>query len=336
MKERIVFTGAVKLLPQPVVAANHCRENTSVIRFTDDEELLALSHQSKRQTLLSMLLNQQCERLFQQAGLGIDDIRGTDTGLVSGSYYGCMSTTQNISDALWQKGPRGVDVIEFAKATHSFPLSAASIEFTLLGPTAAVVSGEFAGLDALMMANDWLLSGRCQRVIVVGYEHFSPLLEEHLREITGEEQAGLYSDNLSILLLETYSSAVARQASVMAELLQVIRLGGSLATLPARWQKIAASWPQGDAAINVLTNHSPHPGARQLEEEVLGGYSAGFRRHSVQDLPQALGACPLLQLAHFFLSSPDIKGEYLLHHFTANGAAGVRFNLGQSGETYAI
>ncbi|WP_422528895.1 beta-ketoacyl synthase N-terminal-like domain-containing protein [Serratia fonticola] len=315
MMERIVITGTASILPEKIP---HLDVENATCRTTTFSSAKEMEH--RRQTVVSTQLLQLCQQLFRDAGLDGVNVAGEETGLVSGAYYGCMSVTQGILTTLHQKGPRGVDAIEFAKATHSFPLSAVSIAFSLLGPAAAVVSDELASLDALMMARDWLLAGRCQRVIVAGYEHFSPLLQAHLGHLASE---GHYCDNLSVVMLETQSSALARGAVIRAEVLGLRRFSGSLEKMTRQWGTELQQLGTGTEACHVLSVSSPQPAARSLEQAIGSHYSRSHHQRS--EAPQVLGATAVLQLAN--MVQAPLAGEWVLNTFATAGGGMLHLRL---------
>ncbi|MDF7679149.1 beta-ketoacyl synthase N-terminal-like domain-containing protein [Enterobacteriaceae bacterium ESL0689] len=307
MTERIVITGAISLLPEPLSHKETCDRPREI--------------KHRRQTAASAQLLQLCQQLFHDAGLDNISTAGEETGLVSGACYGCMSVTQNILTTLREKGPRAVDAIEFAKATHSFPLSAISIEFSLLGPAAAVVSGELAAMDALMMARDWLLAERCQRVIVVGYESFSPLLQAHRQQTSGD---GHDSDHMNVLLLETESSARARDARVLAEVLGLKRFSGSHASMVQRWVNELQHAGAGSEACRILSISAPQSAAESLQQDIDRHYApspdaihCGSRQLS--------GTTTIMQLAEMIRAS--LSGEWILNTFAAAEGAMIHLRL---------
>jgi hypothetical protein len=319
MMQSIVITGAASLLPEQTSHLYVEDIASPVMTFSAIETI-----EHKRQTMLSAQLLQLCQRLFHQAGWDADSLAGEETGLVSGAYYGCMSTTQEILTALRQKGPRGIDAIEFAKSTHSFPLSAASIAFSLLGPTAAVVSGECASLDALIMAQDWLRAGRCKQVIVVGYEHFSPLLQAHVQH---QGIPGRYGDSLSVVMLETQSNALARSAPVIAELVGLRRFSGSAESVTRCWRAALHQIALSKEACSMHFLGSLQPAAKALEQTVTRDYRQ-FQRDLCSELPQALGAAAVMQLATLLQAPIRNTGrEWALNTFAAGGGGMIHLRL---------
>ncbi len=175
--------------------------------------------QRSRHTRLSLRLSQIIERLAERAGLTTEEMAGPDTGIISGSSFGCASVLDGIRQQLDEKGPRGVDPIKFAQATHSYPLSANAIIYQLQGPCAAIVSSDAAGLEALTCASDWLNDHRCKRVIVVAYEDFDdPVASAISARDRLNGRIGDVTETMVAILLETSSTAMCRVASPMARI----------------------------------------------------------------------------------------------------------------------
>ncbi|MFZ5963417.1 beta-ketoacyl synthase N-terminal-like domain-containing protein [Thalassococcus sp. BH17M4-6] len=162
-----------------------------------------------RHTRISHRLSRLVPRLLAQSGLSAEDIAGTRTGLVSGSSYGCAQVFE-MHQRLRRHGPRGVDAVRFAQATHNYPVSACAIEFGLQGPCLSVVSTETAGLDALQCAFDWLRDDRCDRVLVVAYEDMAPPIADHLVTRAMATPGKAYGEAMVLILLERDSIAAAR------------------------------------------------------------------------------------------------------------------------------
>jgi hypothetical protein len=182
----------------------------------EHEVLLLLDHQQfeadiaaskARMTRPSHRLTALIRRLCTEARLPLAELRGPGTGLVSGSQFGCAQVYE-MHSRLLRHGARGVDAVRFAQATHSYPVSAAAIEFGLQGPCLAVVSGGQAGADAMTCASDWLREARCDRVLVAAYEDFSPPLTTYLQQQVTPDV--LFGEAMVLLLLERQKDAQSR------------------------------------------------------------------------------------------------------------------------------
>lgn len=318
-----MITGTATMQPEHKFLREEGDANRPVMTFSD----VQLATTLKRQTPLSALLCGLCEEMFERALLSPTEAFGNETGLVSGAYYGCMGVTQEILATLREKGPRGIDAIEFAKATHSFPLSAVSIAFKLHGPAAAAVSGELASLDALIMACDWLQARRCERVLVVGYEQYSPLLQAHVQHL---DARSYFSDSLSIVMLETQRSAHGRGAPILAELSCVVPLSGDQKKVLSQCQQALQRFhiPHNECAIHASS--TLHPVAQQLMQQVCEGYSSPHERYPTSPLPQLMGAATVCQLASLAGARPDNIEHWLLHTFTEKGGGMIHLRFAQT------
>ncbi|UWQ12779.1 hypothetical protein K3X41_15675 (plasmid) [Aliiroseovarius crassostreae] len=162
-----------------------------------------------RQTRLSHRLERMIQRLAMAANLPVSELQGPGTGLVSGSQFGCSQVYQ-MQSRLHEFGPRGIDAVRFAQATHNYPITSAAIEFGIQGPSLAVVSGSQAGSDALTCALDWLRDGRCARVLVTTYEDFAPPLTTHLAQRARAPEGPVFAEAMVLMLLEQESAARSR------------------------------------------------------------------------------------------------------------------------------
>ncbi len=168
----------------------------------------------RRHTPISQRLVRMVGQLAEDAGLAREDIAGPDTGLVSGSRYGC-ALVYDMHRRLREGGPRGIDAVAFAQATHNFPVSACAIEYGIRGPGVAIVSSTAAGIEALLCAADWLREGRCQRVIVVAYEDLEGPAAVHLASLGRNAPV---HEAMALVMLERRESAIARGAPMLAQL----------------------------------------------------------------------------------------------------------------------
>jgi len=186
----------------------------------------------RRHTGPSSRLARLIGQLATEAGLALGDLAGPATGLVSGSRYGC-SLVADMHRRLRDLGPRGIDAVGFAQATHNFPVSACAIDYGIQGPGIALVSSLAAGMEALTCGRDWLREGRCDRVIVAAFEDLQGPAAAHV-ELLASPHAPPVHEAMALVLLERGCVARARGAPVLAEL-------AGLAMVPPRDQPGAAT-----------------------------------------------------------------------------------------------
>ncbi|MDA7429488.1 beta-ketoacyl synthase N-terminal-like domain-containing protein [Primorskyibacter aestuariivivens] len=218
-----------------------------------------------RHTRVSYRLNKMIPRLLERAGLTADALAGPGCGMVSGSSYGC-SQVYEMHRRLKKMGPRGVDAVRFAQATHNYPVSACAIDYKIEGPCLSVLNAETAGLDALQCAQDWLRAGRCDRVLVAAYEDLAPPIGDHLADRARSLPKQGFGEAMVLVLLE--KASVAQRRDDLPILTHV------------------APVPPGGAGLSV-TSHSPgSPGftPRTLEYLGAGGLIA---LHDLLNSPEA-------------------------------------------------
>ena len=291
------------------------------VRFLPEINLSSLDRKkSKRHTKLSYRVSLLLEQLFESSGLPANVISGPDSGFVSGSGYGCMSTTQGIHTTLRNDGPRKIDAIEFAKSTHSYPLSINGIKYQLLGPSVAVVSSEIAGVDAIQCAMDWIKSERCKRVLVVAYESFSPLLADHVltvnRELTGSCS---FIESVSVLLLERRKDVTARGGKILATIDAVKTFGGIGEDLKRQlFHSMSNLWNRNSSSLGVIRCSHRNKELNDLENDALISFSEahpfrqefGFKRL----YGESLGASAVLDLVHLLKSPAESKSQLESNH----------------------
>ncbi|MCU0911361.1 MAG: hypothetical protein MUE98_08465 [Rhodobacteraceae bacterium] len=171
--------------------------------------------QRSRHTPLSARLRASLDALASRAGLSAEALAGPATGIVSGSCYG-TSLVHDGHRQLRAAGPRGLDAVGFAQATHNYPVSACAIELGLKGPCAAVAGSRLAGMQALLCAFDWLRERRCDRVLVAAYEDIRGAVADHVA--VSRPDAGVVREAMVTLCLETAAAAQARGIVPLARL----------------------------------------------------------------------------------------------------------------------
>ncbi|WP_299963926.1 beta-ketoacyl synthase N-terminal-like domain-containing protein [uncultured Roseobacter sp.] len=227
MSDTIIISGSIADLPQtasptvagyPAATDGQTAFGFSGLQFLDHTDFDALpARQRGRLTRPYARLSQMISRLLAQTGLSPSDIAGQRTGLVSGSMFGC-SQVYEIHARLRHLGPRGVDAIRFAQATHSYPISACAIDFQIQGPCFAVVNTQAASLQALLCAWDWLRDGRCDRVLVAAYEDFTAPVSTHLAHRARATPGLVFGESMVLVMLERDSLATrAKSAPVLLD-----------------------------------------------------------------------------------------------------------------------
>lgn len=247
MSDSIVITATALALaeqPAPSVPAGGKTASGafSILRLPEEPA-------DRRHTQLSSRLSRLIGELASRAGLLPADLAGPATGLVSGSRYGC-SLVADMHRRLRELGPRGIDAVGFAQATHNFPVSACAIDYGIQGPGIALVSSHAAGMEALTCGRDWLLEGRCDRVIVAAFEDLEGPAAAHV-ELLAAPGAPPVHEAMALVLLERGSTARARRATVLAEIAgtAMMRPGAETGDLRAVAQRAFGHLP---ASMGIL------------------------------------------------------------------------------------
>lgn len=279
-----------------------------------------------RHTGVSYRLSAMVKRLIEQAELNPAQISGVKTGLVSGSSYGC-SMVFEMHRKLRELGPRGIDAVRFAQATHSYPVSTCAIEYGLKGPSLALVSCEAAGMEALMCAHDWITENRCERVIVAAYEDIASPIHEHiLHSFAGNHAGNTVREAMVLILVERKSAALERGGKILAELTGMATINRNAdAAEYQRSQRKALGKTPDNGAFGTLFAH-------RIGQQVATNVSAiigGVPTENINNKEDYLGAGGLVELARL-LSENDpstVSKHWFIGATSAFGggvAAGVK------------
>ncbi|WP_269584459.1 beta-ketoacyl synthase N-terminal-like domain-containing protein [Roseibium sp. Sym1] len=204
-----------KSLPPGLQAPDESLGDFSLIRLDRGAFEAHRKRERQRHTPVSFRMSQLVTKLLSNAALSKEAAAGAATGLVSGSRYGC-SIVFDMHRRLARYGPKGIDAIRFAQATHNYPVSCCAIEFGFKGPCTAMVSSRAAGMEAFQCACDWLLDRRCDRVVVTAFEDFGSPVDDHIRRTA--TQSGPVFEAMVCLMLERKELAEARGLTALADL----------------------------------------------------------------------------------------------------------------------
>jgi hypothetical protein len=168
-------------------------------------------------------------------------------GIVSGSLYGCVAITDRTRSSLHQGGAPSIDPVQFAKATHSFPVSAASIAYGLKGPSAAIVGRRNAWIDALGFSIGAIRHRLADAFIVVAHEEIDDCVAAYLTH------SG-YFNGASVV---DHASRVAEgcAAVVLTSLELAKRAFARPLAVPVQWRAGSAS-PLAKQLLQLRTAHA--------------------------------------------------------------------------------
>ena len=130
---------------------------------------------------------------LQHANVTLESIGSAKAGILAGTTYGCLETTELFFADYLTKGPRLVKPLLFPHAYTNTPVSLASMEWELRGEHENNVSADIASGVALVQAFDLLASGRSRTLVAGGVEALSPMRLRATPDVTmlGEAAAAL-------------------------------------------------------------------------------------------------------------------------------------------------
>ena len=112
---------------------------------------------------------------LQQAGLTAEEIAKNKGGILAGTTYGCLETSELFFADYLTKGPRLVKPMLFPHAYTNTPVSLSAMEWSLTGEHENNVSADIASGVAIVQAFDLLVSRTSQTLVVGGVEALSPM-----------------------------------------------------------------------------------------------------------------------------------------------------------------
>lgn len=140
----------------------------SVALWAEHGELVAVRHFP-----VSRLVHAVVFAAFIDAGKSASDIRGTRTGFVSGSYFGCADFLDTLREDLVRLGPRSIKPTEFSIATQGYPAASLGISLAATGPATAFIGGgaveQAVGFSQFMLETDM-----ADRMVVIGFDLLGP------------------------------------------------------------------------------------------------------------------------------------------------------------------
>jgi 3-oxoacyl-(acyl-carrier-protein) synthase len=219
MSSHVVITGVAAITPRN--AAETAPGRIEGIAAADAGQPASRSEHN-RHTRLSRLTLAVVRACLSDAELRLEAGPDATVGLVGASSYGCVDTTDGIFRTMREKGPAAIDAVEFAKATHVFPLTATATELGIAGPVTAFVSSASASVEALAFARDLIQAGQCGAMLVVGFEEITEVVARNLAARgllpLPSPVTPRIGEGMAAILLESAEAAAARGALARAEL----------------------------------------------------------------------------------------------------------------------
>lgn len=107
------------------------------------------------------------------------------TAVIVSSNLGNVATVAGVATAVREGGVRAVSPLDAPNVSSNVIASTVAIWFRFGGPNLTVCSGHSSGLDAAGLGRALLLSGRADRVVVVGVEPRDEVTDALLTRATG-------------------------------------------------------------------------------------------------------------------------------------------------------
>lgn len=158
---------------------NHASMRFAMNRIADDFHCdLLTEREGKRQTKISQLVLESTRRCLSNSGIDLATFDYERTGMVSGSIFGSLTAMDETFRAYhFSGGRKGLNPVEFSKATYNFPISSTMLHYGMKGPSVAMVSHSSVAMDAIANAVMYLQEGMADTMIVVLYEDLNELAE---------------------------------------------------------------------------------------------------------------------------------------------------------------
>jgi len=209
---------------------------------------LPLTEEARRWSRLSQMTVLACRQAVAEAGLCSSAALG-QVGLVVGSQFGDLRSTEAFSLGFLRKGPLGLSPLLFPSTVMNAMAGMTSIALGLKGPMLTLNQSGVAGELAVARAMALLRAGRAPAVIACGVDELFPLLYETLVQLrvpsprgSGEEacrpfdrrhNGPILGEGATAVVLELPEHARARGAPTLAEVRSAC--WGGIPTRPGRF-----------------------------------------------------------------------------------------------------
>jgi len=188
---------------------------------------VVLSAIGRRIDWVSLMALAACRLALADAGLGPGALEPARTGLGLGSAWGNLQETAAFLDRLFARG-QGNPLL-FPNLVFNAPLSYASIELGITGPTAMLSAGEASGEAALAWGAEQVAEGAVDVCLAGGADELGAVLHQVLREgrllaraaprpLDPAADGACPGEGAAVLVLEPLARARARGGRIHARL----------------------------------------------------------------------------------------------------------------------
>ena len=178
---------------------------------------------------ISIMATYVIKELIERTGIADSKEALENTGIISGSGFGSVMSSEVLLHELYDKGHDAIDPMKFPHTSHNYPISIGAIKYKIKGPITAFVAANGAGFTALSFAKNLIESGAAPRIIVIGVEEINGHLYKYLNDseylgkplgtnnIEPEKQV-FVCEGCAGILLESEESAIERNAKILCEI----------------------------------------------------------------------------------------------------------------------
>ena len=203
-----------------------------------DVRAFAQTPLARRIDRTSLLALAACRLALADAGEPLAAVAPERASLVLGSALGNLGETESFLDRLFERGA-GIPLV-FPNLVMNAPLSYASIELGITGPTAFLSEGEVSGEAAIAWGAGLVADGIADVCLAGGADELDGVLCEVLRDARGFTGGTRPGEGAAVLILEPQARAEARGARVYARVVPHAGFG-----VPSGVHR----WPHDGAAV---------------------------------------------------------------------------------------
>ena len=163
---------------------------------------------------------------IQDAGLDLASFDRTRIGIVLGCGFGGVPNSEEFLRGYFTRGNDGLVPMLFPNTVPNAPASNASIEHGLKGPNVTHVQRFCSAESAFLMARRFLEEDRADILITGGTDEVHPAILQGFRDMGQLRRYGAsFAEGAGLLVLEKKDHAIARGASIRADIGEVRTIG---------------------------------------------------------------------------------------------------------------
>jgi 3-oxoacyl-[acyl-carrier-protein] synthase II len=244
----------------------------------------------------------------------LDKVYGEeDIGIVVGSTFGSINSISSFDMEALKEGPNYVNPMDFPNTVLNAPASRASIYCQAKGLNSTISTGETSGVDAIIYASDFLKMERIKAVLAGGVYGLTRDIfwaaykagvlsgskngqPEICAPFDRRRNGIVLGEGAALLVLETLEDALARQATIYAEVkgygtafnptsLSQSDLQGGIRAISMALQEADLS-PRDISYVSVNANSSPNGDRMEtvVIKEVFGGHTRNLPVSAIKSM----------------------------------------------------